>query len=417
MADRELTLRRATLEDVPALAANHLRSYPGARHSLAERAERFRAQRLFSLDTMTVAVRDGVIVGQARTLPFRCWLGGVESHVGGLAGVAVAPEARRAGIAAALVRDHLARCRADGMPWSMLYPFSPRFYAAHGWAPAVTRVRWRFRPAALPLHPERHRVVRLLLTEASDRAAVQRAYERHCVRVSGSLSRSDAWLLLDWGEDRNFVVGVRRERDPDELAGYLFYSLQARETRPRLLTAPELVAEDAAAERALLGFLAAQADHVDEILLDTPPDHPLPQLLRNGAAAREDDEMPYEHLPIGAIFSGLMARVVDLPGALAGRGWRRDGTVAFRAEDALVAENRAPVTVTVSAGTPRVAAGVATGAPLVTGDIAALSQVLVGALPLPRAVAAGTLAVEGDVEPAHTAEVLALPPPYAVVVY
>src|SRR5262249_40019501 len=68
-----LTLRRATADDAYALAFNHYRSYPSMTGTMAERLERFAAQKLFPYDTITVAVRDGVVVGQARTIPFRGW--------------------------------------------------------------------------------------------------------------------------------------------------------------------------------------------------------------------------------------------------------------------------------------------------------------------------------------------------------
>src|SRR5262245_55883502 len=132
-----LKIRTATLADTEEMAANNLRAYPiPEAGGYEERLARLRDNALWPIETCAVAERDGALVGQARTIPFRSWLGGIETRVGGLAGVAVMPEARRTGVAAALVRDHLTRMREDGTPWAMLYPFAPSFYASFGWAQA-----------------------------------------------------------------------------------------------------------------------------------------------------------------------------------------------------------------------------------------------------------------------------------------
>jgi GNAT superfamily N-acetyltransferase len=119
-----LTLRAATRDDARRLAENSLLSYPDAEWGVARRAERYLTGP-YPIEGITVAERDGELVGQARTIPYRGWFGGVESAVGGLAGVAVAPEARRTGVAAALVRHHVSELQLAAAPWSMLYPFAP----------------------------------------------------------------------------------------------------------------------------------------------------------------------------------------------------------------------------------------------------------------------------------------------------
>src|SRR5436190_16686921 len=116
-----LTVRTAAPADAHALGANHLRAYPMVSEDLPRRVERFEQPRFYPIETLSVVERAGVIVGQCRTIPFGGWFGGVHTKVGGLAGVAVAPEARRTGVAAALVAEHLRRCREEGDPWALLY--------------------------------------------------------------------------------------------------------------------------------------------------------------------------------------------------------------------------------------------------------------------------------------------------------
>jgi predicted acetyltransferase len=410
-------LRQATRDDARRLAENSLLSYPDASFGLARRVERYLGGPL-PIEGITVAERGGAIVGQARTIPFRGWFGGVESAVGGLAGVAVAPEARRTGVAAELVHDHLVKLHLSGAPWAMLYPFAPRFYAAHGWAPASRRLRWRFAPQALPLFYERRSVRRLRVDEPGDVAAIHAAYARHCARTSGSLSRPPRLFEYVWQEarDRRFAVGVGPE-GRDELTGYLIYELQSPTPRPQLLVVSEWVALDDAAERALLGFVAAQADQAQTVLLDTPVEHALGSLLECGVPEREDESMPAEHLPVASLFEGAMVRIVDLASALAARGWPPVTTqlAVEVTEDRHLPENAGAVTLTLEDGDARVAPGRESGAPLIRGPVGPLSAILAGGLRLVDAARFGKVQVDGDVLALD--QLLALPIPYPLVVF
>lgn len=406
-----LLIRPAVDDDYPALARLSVHAYPFVPDSAAARADRYRESvRVLGAERFVVE-RDRRHVGQYACFPFTGWWGGVASPVGGLASVAVAPEARRTGVAAAILRHHLDHLRARRAPWSMLYPFAARFYAAHGWSPVAQLTRWRFAPDEIPLHPERAAVERLDLADGKTLAAVQRAYERSCARTNGSLSRPAADLAARWSGERRVVVGVR---DGDEIAGYLLAVHRAPTARPQTLVVPEWVADDARACRALLGFLAAQADQVAAIELDAPVGEPIGALLDRRAAAFEPLESPEGCIAEASVWSGAMARVVDLAGALAGRGYPGgDGRVSFAARDPDLPENDREVVLTVDGGVPRVEPGRART--IVRGPIGAVTQVLTGALPLAAAARFGRLAVEGDL--AAASRMLALPPPFPLVAF
>jgi predicted acetyltransferase len=408
-----LTCRPAGPSDAATLAAQSGRAYWG-RSTLAEIEERYRKQIPYPLETMTIFERDGVPVGQGRTIPFRGFIGGVECPVGGLASVAVAPEARRSGVASAIVRNHLARLAASRTPWAMLYGYSHRFYARFGWATVATRTRWRYRPAAFPLFPERDAIVRLSLANDDDLAAVQKVYDEFCVRQNGSLWRSPAHLREWHSGDRDFIVGVR---GAGGLSGYLCYRYRNPEPRPSLLVVSEWIALDGRAERALLGFVGGQAEQADLVLIDTPSDHPLPLWLLSDTPLAENNEMPAEHHPAGTAFLGVMARIVDLGAALMARGYPGVSAlcVAFSAEDAERPENEAPQTLFIEDGQTRVVPGRAGGGPLVSGPIGALTQVLIGAVRLEAALRLGLISVEGDAKGVDAA--LALARPYPLVMF
>ena len=409
-----LRFRSATADDAERLAEQSVLAFPAPDASTAQRADGYRRGRVSPIESVTVAERDGVLVGAMRTIPYTGWIGGASTPVGGLAGVAVAPEARLSGVAGALIRRHLDDLRAAGTPWSFLYPFAPKFYAHLGWAAAARRLRWRLRPEALPLLPERTRVRRLCVADEADRAAMQAVYERMLPRTNGSLSRSGD--QLGWAFEGKNAVGV-----PDAaggLTGYLVYSTRAPTPRPQTLVVKEWLAEDVASERALLGFLGAQRDQVAEVVLDTAEDHPLGALLENAAPDVEDESLPGEHHPLASLCSGLMARIVDLPRAVSHRGYPgvdRGAVTLTVTHDPVIAGNATTVTVAIEDGRAQAVPGADAGAPAVTGAIGPLSAILVGAVRVDAAARLGLVEVKGDV--ARATALLALPPLAPLVIF
>jgi predicted acetyltransferase len=407
-------LRAARPEDAPVLAATSQRAYPDRDSGLAARIERYLDGPL-PLDEVIIAERDGEHVGQARTIDFRGWFGGVETRVGGLAGVAVTPEARGSGVAAALVVHHVEKLREQQVPWAMLYPFAASFYARHGWAPAARRLRWRFAPSALPRFEERRRARRLDLL--AEEEAILGAYHRCCARVNGSLSKTPRFNHWQLDRSKDHCFGVAVGPRGGELDGYLLYVPHAPTPRPQTLVVAEWVARDAETERALLGFIAAQADQYQSVVLDTAVDHPLGAVLDCGVPEREDADMPPEHQPLAQLHAGAMARVIDLAGALAGRGYPGGAGVAAVeiTDDPLVPENRRVVTVTVEDGLPRTREGRAEGAPLLQGAVGPISAVLTGGARVADAARLGLVRVSGDAGALD--RLFALPVPHPLVIF
>src|SRR5690606_2116982 len=99
---------------------------------------------------LLLAERDGDVVGQAFLYPLSAWFGGREVRVGGVASVAVAPEARGTGVAAALLARLHARSDRRRDALTMLYAFRDGFYARHGYAPTSTRHRLAVAAGAIP---------------------------------------------------------------------------------------------------------------------------------------------------------------------------------------------------------------------------------------------------------------------------
>jgi predicted acetyltransferase len=202
----------------------------------------------------------------------------------------------------------------------------------------------------------------------------------------------------------------------DRLTGYLVYSIHAPMERPQSLAVAEWVAEDGASERALFGFLSSQRDQIQSLTIDTPEDYPLDAVLDSGVPDVLGRDVPPEHHPLATVYSGMMARIIDLGGALRERGYpgASRGAVSITiTRDALVPENVTTLTVAVAEGRGHVVPGRSDGTPHVTGPIGALSAVIIGGLRLDAAQRLGLVTVEGDV--AAAGGLLGLPSPAPLV--
>ncbi|MBV9947634.1 MAG: GNAT family N-acetyltransferase, partial [Myxococcales bacterium] len=145
-----IRVRPARADDLERLVEIHASAFPDRRRR-EERVRQLTLHPLAGAGDLWVGVDDGgALVGHALLFPLEAWFGGRRVRVGGIASVGVAPEARRRGVASALLAHlhEVARDRGDAL--TFLYPFRQRFYAEHGYAPAVAGRRLRLSPQAIP---------------------------------------------------------------------------------------------------------------------------------------------------------------------------------------------------------------------------------------------------------------------------
>src|SRR5262249_38627322 len=255
-----------------------------------------------------VAEEDGALLGHATALRLSMRWRGRDLAVRGIAAVAVVPEARRRGVAARLLDDIHRRMPARGEPLAPLYPFSVPFYERHGYGVVEWAEILRVPPSALPASPLRRQVRRLDLER--DEAAVRALYD--AARGDGTLARDDYW----W---RERVLARTAERvgffDGGALRGYLLYEMPKEPDSPeQRVIVKELVAADGTAQRALLGFVEALGDQVAQVHFTLAPG--TGATLATRPALLSADEV-HSYQAACTVVSGAMARIVDVPGALA----------------------------------------------------------------------------------------------------
>ena len=255
---------------------------------LEERRAWFRPEREWGV------FEDGRLLAAMTLLPLEIWVHGRKMAMGGLAGVATWPEARRRGCVDGLLRHGLETMRQAGQTVSMLYPFSFPFYRRYGWELTVERKTYTLEPRHFP---PRASVPGRVERVAKDAALLDGVYETFASRYTGTLVRTP-----EWWERRVFVkpglaaVYYNGEGKPE---GYLLY-----EVKERTMTVHEWVS---VSEEARLGLWRFAADHdsmADRLTMTVPADDPLPFLLPDPRIKQE--VVPY-----------FMSRIVDVEGFLA----------------------------------------------------------------------------------------------------
>ncbi|MGQ0840689.1 GNAT family N-acetyltransferase [Actinokineospora sp.] len=237
--------------------------------------------------------------GFLRIWDYRQFFGGVAVPTGGIASVAVAPHARGRGVAGELLRAALDQMRAAGQVIATLYPSVPTLYRRYGWEQVGTLERVVVAPETLAALPKSDVEVRPA-TEA-DLPALRQAYLRMAAAVDGMLDRGEPPFTVARVLELDVVDVVP---GPDGLRGYVTAD---RPDGDRLIV-HDLVADDADTARALLRGLGSWAGQLREVRLRVldPAVHDLvlPRVLDSAV-----DVHPW------------MLRVVDLPAAVAARGW------------------------------------------------------------------------------------------------
>ncbi|RLK59587.1 GNAT family N-acetyltransferase [Actinokineospora cianjurensis] len=246
-----------------------------------------------------VAHDDSGLAGYLRVWGYRQFFGGRAVPMGGVASVSVAPHARGSGVAGKLLTDALALMREQGQGISALYPYVIPPYRRHGWEHVGTMQTALVTLSDLAGTPRSSVPVRPA-TDA-DLDAIHACYLRTASTIDGMLDRATPAFTLSRVLELDVVTVAP---GPDGLRGYL----TAARPDGKRLRVYDLIADDVDTAHALLrqlgswsgGITDANVRLVDYTLLDLT----VPGGLQRGLEMHD-----------------FMLRVVDLPVAVAARGW------------------------------------------------------------------------------------------------
>jgi predicted acetyltransferase len=248
-----------------------------------------------------VAEVDGRLAGHLRVHDHRQFFGGRAVPMGGVAGVAVDPYARGRGVATALLDVAISDMREHGQCLSALYASAPPLYRGRGWEQTGT-----FQRMSLPLdllgalpRPAVRREIRP--AGKDDLPALHDAYLAVASTIDGMLDRSTEPFNPERVLELDIVDLVPGH---DGVLGYLAAERPDGDT----LRVHDLIAADQDTARTLLRQLASWAGQLTQVSLRLV-DPAVWDLVVAQPTLHEVSNHPW------------MLRVLDLPAAVAARGW------------------------------------------------------------------------------------------------
>lgn len=293
-------IRSLDPDDLDALGDLKLQAFGGPRQEMA-------LDRLTVPPERTVAAYDGSrLVGTVSVYDYRQWFGGRAVPCGGVAGVTIAADQRGKGLARTLLGEATARMRGERQAVSSLFPTTASLYRSLGWEIAGWWARRSAPISGLPLPsgdvvwtPVDH--TDPVLGEVHDVFAARR----------------DGWITADpsWWERG----GLRRTAGPkpswswvgrrgDEPVAMVVYHHADSERGLYDLEVEYVAGIDGPALRDALAFLGGHGTTVDRVIT-TLPERLLAAHVVEGSRTRTAFDWPW------------MLRIIDLPGAVAARGW------------------------------------------------------------------------------------------------
>lgn len=271
-------------------------------------------------ENLRVVALDGVVRGGLGFYRFGQHWGGARVPLFGIAGVGVAPAVRGRGLARRFLVDTLREGREDGVPLAGLYASSAAVYRSVGFEQAGTSLRWAAPIATLP------RGDHALAAEPFEPTAIDRSlralYEARARAWSGHLDRNEAMWTRIAHPHKGVKARGYRFGPAHAPEGYVVYAHAPTESLHFAIAIRDLVLATPAAARRCAALLSDLRSLATELRWLGCASDPLVSLLPEQTARVVEQ-------------SRWMLRVLDVPRALALRGYERDGEARFDVRDPL----------------------------------------------------------------------------------
>jgi predicted acetyltransferase len=360
-----ISVRQMTEQDIPAAATAQAEAFGWNVESMIQR---YADNPSYTWRDGWLVEEDGAVGAAALAVPTTWWLNGVSYPVSAIRAVGVRPTARRRGYASQMMQAIVRADHAAGRAFSLLFPFQHGYYRRLGYATVGLTHFYRVPVACIPDQPELRRRVRP--AQELDHEPIYDLHRRSLPAGAGGLERSAAQWTARWAKaDEHWVV-----YDDGGAQGYLAYQPIENQIHLR-----ELIAATAEAERALWAFLAAQIEQHSAVSYHAPADKPLWTIFREPLMFEASNRGFVLH-DAAALTVGLMARLVDLPGAFGRRAFPPElaGAVTIALRDPVLEANSGTFEIRFAEGQAEVAASSAAAS--VSCDIVTLSQLFCGVL-------------------------------------
>ena len=342
----ELTIRRARESDLADMARIHHTAYPGFPMTFEQRMDHFRSSPFLRLEDNWVCLRSDRIVGQFALYNFKMYRNGALIPVGGVARVAVPPEARRDHIARLMMVRAAQVMEQNATPLSLLYPFRHKFYRSIGWGIVGSVRRYRFDPATLPDYQQTRRTVSPVVTY-DEQEEVMDCYRHWAEKRHGGLERNEqVWFESSF---KNSLCYAYRTL-AGKTEGYVLFEYEPLPAEKNLIASDivvrEMVWTSPDSFKGLIAFLRSQKDQIRQITYYDHSHLPFDQILTEPISV-DGDRNTYLGAENSVNGSNLMGRVVQLRRALTIAGGLAgvQGRVTLKLSDPLIEANNSPLVV------------------------------------------------------------------------
>ena len=343
-------VRPLTETDIEAYLDIYLNSYPAYKSLDAECRQHYREKHQLELredrQVQTVGLfEDDVLIATMKLILFSMNFFGVMQPACGLMALEVHPLHKRKGAALRMVEYFEDYARQQGALLTLLLPFRIGFYRQMGYGFAGKIYEYHLPTAALP-RPDAAVLAHLRLMQPEDFDAALACHRRFAARNHGMVEKFDEEIRGARGD-----IQVRRLGwyDGGVLRGYAAYRFESASdsnyTQNRL-SVEELVYEDGAILRGLLGGLNMQADLAQTVILRTGEED-FHHLLQDPQDVSRN-YIDYGFLQTNVSAVGTMFKLTDGPAFVEKTAYRPfpQGTLtaAFRCRDELTgAEQCLPI--------------------------------------------------------------------------
>lgn len=323
-----------------------------------------------------VARRGREVVGGLFLLPMGHFFGGRSVPMVGLAGVAVAPEHRGAGVGTALLRATIDELGRSGAALSTLFPATEQLYRSVGYEVAGSRHKLTARPADLAVD---ERALAARPVEAEDDRAIAALYREVAAASPGHLDRNPyMWARVRRGEPspaRGWVV----EGDAG-LEGYVYLAERVIGRGRYELEVTDVAARSVAGARRILALVRSHGTVAEGVEWHGGLGSPLLWPLAERRYRAELSDL-------------WMVRLLDLSRALEARGYPAalEAELGLEVEDELLPQNRGRFLLSVRGGRAEVRAG---GDGALRADVRGLAALFTGYAAPANLAARGLLAGE-----------------------
>ncbi|MBI2395792.1 MAG: GNAT family N-acetyltransferase [Deltaproteobacteria bacterium] len=313
-------------------------------------------------ENLRVLRADERVAAGLMVVPMGQFFGGRSVPCLGVAGVAVSPEARGAGVATRLMVETVRQARASGFALSTLYPATVQLYRRAGYARAGARNVIELTPNAAETGARDLRVSRVVAGAAEEDAELRSVYARFAARRNGFLDRGP----YVWGRvhrPRNKVTETFKLHGERSVDGYVVVNHRMGDHAGDVLV-QDLVALDRRAAARALELLSGYGS--------------VATVIRwwGGAPDLFTEVLPERRHPI-AVTDYWMLRLCDVERALSMRGYPAPLDLALDLDvaDDCVPENAGRYVLRVRDGRATVTRG---GSGALSIDVRALAALYTG---------------------------------------